>query len=304
MKILKVLLIMMVVRAAAEPQDRCGNETRRVRIYIIDRSAPNRSWEDTVAVLTLAHTSGRGETFLFPRVADSSPPPNESAPGLIRGVIASPYFVELSLGGTVPVPRQGELVEQEPAAGPAKANSPAPEPPLSPQEILRRSHQGVCFARSIPESSLADPWTATITIRLENLTFISEEFQSPRLAHDSPEEAAARADRLLQELRRLAAESAGFMAMRPVVVGLMRELSKLAPSGFLDPTRAVEKDRQWCLALTRAMEVSCYQGDFGRIQELSIHCGPRLKEMQALLAHSKEKMSKPADPEVPPWEAK
>jgi hypothetical protein len=83
------------------------------------------------------------------------------------------------------------------------------------------------------------------------------------------------------------------------VVELMRDLSKLAPAGFEDGSGAVEKDRQWCLALARAVEDACYQGNTARIEELSRQCEPRLKEMQSQLAKLKGKEPL-QDPEAPP----
>src|SRR6185295_669375 len=128
------------------------------------------------------------------------------------------------------------------------------------------------FARKLPLSALSAPFTATVTIRLGNLTFTSEEFQGPRAGDERTEEIAARVGRTLEALRERSKDEVVFMDLRPVVVELLRDLSKLAPAGFEDGSGAVEKDRQWCLAMARAIEDACYQGDAARIQELSLQC--------------------------------
>ena len=273
-------------------QERNGEETREVRIYLIDRAAPDRVFKDAVAVLTLERPSGRGRTFLLPRVdMVATPGENRSGPGLIRGLAGTPYFVELTAGG-----------DAAPAA-PEKHEAPK-DKEMSAAEVLRRVHRGAYFARRIPAGLVSEPFTATVTIRMGDLTFTSEEFQGPRGSKDAPEEVAARVDRSLVGLTDRARRGAGFMDLRPAVVELTRDLSRLAPQGFEDTTGAFELNRQWCLAHARAIERACYDGNHEQIAELSLRCGPRLNEMTSFLTRSKDKPKEPEKepepaPEVP-----
>jgi len=141
-----------------------------------------------------------------------------------------------------------------------------------------------------------------VTIRIDTLTFTSEEFQGPRSAHDAPDDAAARVDETLQNLRNRAEESAKFMDLKPAADRLIRDLSKIAPAGFEDGSGEVERNRQWCLALARAIEDATDYGNSARVQELSLQCAPRMKEVRTLLEQMKkrEPVPTPATPETPP----
>src|ERR1051326_4333400 len=77
-------------------QDKPADESREIRIFLLDRIRPERTMKDAAASLTLERKSGRGETFLVPVATNVPTVPEESvAPGLIRGLISTPYFVEL-----------------------------------------------------------------------------------------------------------------------------------------------------------------------------------------------------------------
>ena len=81
------------------PADQDKTETREVRIYLLDRAKPDRDLKDAVAVLMIEQPNGRGKTFLLPRVAKGTPTPGEDrAPGMIRGLSGTSYFVELQTG--------------------------------------------------------------------------------------------------------------------------------------------------------------------------------------------------------------
>ena len=290
MKMLWVLLVGIISTGSVlRAQERKEEETREVRVYLIDRIAPDRVYKDAVAVLTLERPSGRGRTFLLPRVdMVATPGEKPSGPGIIRGLPGTPYFVELNVGDTAPP--AAEKHEEEPKGKEASSG-----------EILRRVHHGAYFAKRIPANLVSEPFTATVTIRMGDLTFTSEEFQGPRTAKDAPEEVAARVDRSLEALTDRARQAAGFMDLRPAVVELTRDLSKLAPQGFEDSTGAFELNRQWCLAHARAIERACYDGNHEQIAELSMKCGPRLNEMTSFLTRSKDKPKEPEkEPEPPP----
>jgi hypothetical protein len=259
-------------------QERSEGETREVRVYLIDRTRPDREFKDAVAVLTLERPSGRGRTFLMPRTAKHEAPP---AAGLIRGLTGTPYFVELNLGDAAPEPAANGEKQETPAGG-----------------ILRRVHQGAFFAQKVPAALVSEAFTATITIRMGDLTFTTEEFQGPRSPKDAPDQAMERIERSLAVLKERAEEQAGFMDLRPSVVDLLRDLSRLAPAGFEDVTGAFELDRQWCIAQARAIEKACYSGDTGWISELTLTSGPRVRQMKSVLARWKEKPPQP-EPELP-----
>ena len=294
MKTFWVLLVAILSTASVgdlPAQERKEEETREIRVYFIDRIAPDRVFMDAVAVLTLERPSGRGRTFLLPLVDRvATPGEKPSGPGIIRGLPGTPYFVELNVGDTAPP--AGENVEEPKGK----------EPPAG--EILRRVHHGAYFGKRIPAHLVSEPFTATVTIRMGDLTFTSEEFQGPRTSKDAPEEVAARVDRSLEALTDRARRSAGFMDLRPAVVELTRDLSRLAPQGFADSTGAFELNRQWCLAHARAIERACYDGNHEQIVELSLKCGPRLNDMTSFLTRSKDKPKEPEKepepaPEVP-----
>lgn len=259
-------------------------ETREVRIYLIDRASPDRDFKDAVASVTLEPPSRRGRTFLFPRIARGATAP--VGPGMIRGLQASPYFVELNFGEVAaPVPA-------DEGAPPAEKDS--------GREILRRVHdKGACFAQKIPVDLLRPPFIATITIRLGNATFTSEEFQAPPPRNGASEKIVDRVEKVLEDLKTRAGETSSFMELRPAVVQLQRELAHLAPAGFEDATGAFEIHRQWCLARARAIERACTDGDSDRIVELSRQCGPRLKEMQSIAAGPRKKKEAEPPLEVP-----
>jgi hypothetical protein len=294
MKTFWVLLVAILSTASVRDlraQERKEEETREIRVYLIDRIAPERVFKDAVAVLTLERPSGRGRTFLLPRVdMVATPGEKPSGPGILRGLAGTPYFVELNVGDSAPPAAEKEK-EEEPKGT-----------EMSSGEILRRVHHGAYFAKKIPASLVSEPFTATVTMRLGDLTFTSEEFQGPRTGKDVPEEIAARVDRSLDALTDRARRAAGFMDLRPAVVELTRELSKLAPQGFEDSTGAFELNRQWCLAHARAIERACYDGNLERIVELSQRCGPRLNEMTSYLTRSKDKQKEPVKEPEPPTE--
>jgi hypothetical protein len=296
-----VLAVGSFCEARPGVQDTPGEETRDVRIYVLDRTTPDRSFKDAAAVLTLSRKSGRGQTILIPRAAKESPPLAEgSAPGLIRSLISTPYFVEMDLGDGMSAPRREQA--ERPAA-PAKGEKSDGAPvPLAAQEVLRRARKGTWFSRRLPASAFSEPFTATVTIRIGASSFTSEEFQGPRSVDETPEDAAARVDRTLENLRGRAKEQAGFMDLKPAADELIRDLSKLAPAGFEDTSGEIEQHRQWCLALARAIEDSCYQGNTARVQVLSEQCGPRMKEIHGLLEEKRkyEPVPTPATPETPP----
>jgi hypothetical protein len=290
---MKTMWVVLLALASSAPvrelrgQERKEEETREVRVYLIDRASPDRVYKDAVAVLTIERPSGRGRTFLLPRVdLVATPGEKPAGPGLIRGLMGTPYFVELNVGDTAPAAREKE---EEPK-----------DKEVSSGEILRRVHHGACFTKKIPAGLVTEPFTATVTIRLGDLTFTSEEFQGPRTAKDAPREVAARVDRLLAGLTDRARSGASFMDLRPAVVELTRDLSKLAPQGFEDGSGAFELNRQWCLSQARAIERACYDGNHEQIVELSQKCGPRLSEMTAALARSKDKeQEREKEPEPP-----
>lgn len=260
---------------------RADEETREVRVYLIDRTVPDRDFKDAVAVLTIERPTGRGRTFLLPRVAKRDAGAGETT-GLLRGLPGTPYFVELNLGAAAPPPKEERTDVVD---------------PKSAREVLRRVHEKGCFSQKIPASLVSEPFTATITIRLGTLTFTSEEFQGPRSKSDDLEEAGTRVDRTLALLKERAGQAAGFMDLRPAVVELIRDLARLSPAGFEDSTGAFELDRQWCLAQARAIEKACYDGDPSRIIDRAQACGPRLKSMQSTLAREKPPAALP-EPEV------
>jgi len=270
---------LLAALGAAQDQD----ETREVRIYLLDRAAADRTLKDSVAVLTVEQPSGRGRTILLPRVVKGAPTPGEDrAAGLIRGLTGTPYFVELQTGE---------------AAAPSRKEPETPQEKEKDRDVLEKIHRaGVFFARKIPASLLTGSFTATVTIRLANLTYTSEEFHGPR-PDVGLDEVASRVDRTLATLKQQGEETAGFMEIKPVVTRLKRELWQLAPAGFEDATGEFEHDRQWCLALARRIDDACDRGDGALVTELSLQSGPRLKRMKTMLAGAR-KESEPA-PEIP-----
>jgi hypothetical protein len=302
MSALAILFAASVSEARPGVQDTPGEDTRELRIFVLDRQTPDRSFKDAAAVVTLSRKSGHGQTILIPRGLQEAPaPPEGAAPGMIRSLILTPYFIEMDLGDAASAPRREEAPKPAPRADGEKKQGDTPAP-LGAEEILRRSRKGTWFARRVPASMLSEPFTATVTIRLGNVAFTSEEFQGPKFAHDTPEAAAERVDRTLATLRDRAKESAGFMDLKPAAEELIRDLSKMAPAGFEDTSGQIEQHRQWCLALARAINDSVDRGNSIRIQVLSEQSGPRLREIQELLAQKRkgEPVPTPATPETPP----
>jgi hypothetical protein len=278
MKTYWVLLVAFILTAPILdlPAQERKEETREVRVYLIDRVDPDRVFKDAVAVLTLERPSGRGRTFLLPRVdMVATPGEKPSGTGIIRGLPGTPYFVELNVGDTAP-PAPERIEEPKDKQIPAG-------------EVLRRVHHGAYFAKKIPANLITETFAATVTIRMGDLTFTSEEFQGPRTDKDAPEAVGTRVDQALDDLTDRARRSAGFMDLRPAAVQLTRDLSKLAPQGFEDASGAFELNRQWCLAHARAIERACYDANHEQIVELSQKCQPRLNEMNAFLGRSKDK---------------
>jgi hypothetical protein len=284
-------------------QDKPAGETREVRIFLLDRTHPERTLKDASASLTLERKSGRGETLLFPIETKLPSVPDESvAPGLIRGLISTPYFVLLDLGEP-PGARRGEEARKPEADHEAEkaAAASAADAPLSSQDVLRRARKGTWFSRKMPASAFSVPFTATVTIRLGALTYTTEEFQGPRSPHESPQELASRVDRSLERLQTRAAESASFMDLKPLAGELRRDLSKLAPAGFEDAGGEVERDRQWCLGLARAIDNACDLGNSGAMQQLCLEFKPRMKDLHARLGPPTPKEAEPVPtPETPP----
>src|SRR5689334_15882373 len=152
---------------------------------------------------------------------------------MIRSLISTPYFVEMDLGDAATPPRRDAAPKAEaPPEGEKKADG-APAP-LPAEEVLRRARKGTWFARRLPASAFSEPFTATVTIRVGDLTWTTEEFQGPKSDHDTPEAAADRVDQSLAALRERAQDSGRFMDIKPAAEDLIRGLSKLAPAGFED----------------------------------------------------------------------
>src|SRR5258706_13044628 len=101
-------------------QDKTQAEVREVRIYLLDRVSPDRALKDSVAVLTVERRGGRGTSYLLPRVEKAAALSAEAAPGPIRGLLGSPYFVELVVGEGWPAPARGGTPRQDPAPGPGQ----------------------------------------------------------------------------------------------------------------------------------------------------------------------------------------
>lgn len=280
--LLAVFVAVIPARLAAHPRQHQSDEgLREVRIYIIQRTNPERPWNDAVAALTVERRFGRGATFFLPRINQiKSPPAEEVGKGVLRTLQGTPYFIELDLGETSQKHMRG-------TEAPSETWVDRPGVPKGAQEILQRAHRGVYFARAIPAALLSKPFSATVTIRLGSLTMTSEEFQVPPGAQPSYDEAARRAGQSLDALTKSSHEGRSFMDLRPSVVELIRNLGCLAPAGFEDNSGTVERDRQWCLAVARGIETACYDGNTGRVQNLCAECAPRLKAMQEFIQNMK-----------------
>jgi hypothetical protein len=235
---------------------------------------PARSLKGAVASLVVERESGESATYLLPLVEQTSPD-SGTAPGMIRGLVGTPYFVEMWIedGKAKPGPRA-------PGLAPGKPGHPAPGHLLTSEEVLHRAHRGPCFQQRIPASLLTGPYQATITVRLENETISSEQFQSPS---SPPKEAAAGALQAVEALWTHVEAGAKFMELKPLARDFTRNLEMLAPTGFACDRGAFEDDRQWCLSLGRAIEKACDQGNTGMLQNLSAQCKPPLHRMQEYL---------------------
>jgi len=251
-----------------------GSDTRDVRIYYLERSNPARSLKGAVASLVIERDSGESGTYLLPLMEPTLPEAGKET-GMIRALVGTPYFVELLLGdGTAKPGREPR------SAGHA---APAPRGPgqlLSAEEVLHRAHRGPCFGRPIPASILSGPYQATITLRFENETISSEQFQNPP---SPPKDALAGARRDIDELWNRGEAGAKFMDLKPLTQELTRNLEMLSPTGFADDVGSFEKDRQWCLSMGRAIEKACDEGNIGLVQALSSRCKPRLQKMEEFL---------------------
>jgi hypothetical protein len=247
-------------------------ETRDVRVYFLERATPARSLKGAVASLVVERDSGESATFLLPLVEQTSPDSGRE-PGMIRGFVGTPYFAELILDdGKAKAGREPRSEGQTPA-GPGH---PPPGRLLSAEDVLRRAHRGPCFEQKIPASILSGPYQATLTIRLESQTISSEEFQSPAFP---PKQAASAALRAVESLWSHVEEGGKFMDLKPLAREVMRNLAMLAPAGFKDDAGSFEQDRQWCLALGRAIEKACDEGNTGLVQNLSTQSKTRLQRM-------------------------
>jgi hypothetical protein len=290
MKTLPFAVALLLSGLASADQDKA--ETREVRIYVLDRTVPDRDYKDAAAVLTIDRpATGKGRTFLCPRVAKGTPTPGEDrATGMIRSLPGTPYFVELQTGEAAPRARQEDQPQKAKKEG----------APPSGAEVLKGVHtKGVYFAQKVPADLLTGTYTATVTIRIGNLTYTSEEFQGPGSETVALDDVAAKVDQSLTSLKTKAEEQSGFMDLKPAVTQLRRELAQLAPAGFEDGTGAFELDRQWCLSLARNIDEACDRGNTARVLELSQQCGPRLKNMQTMLARTRKEPAQEPEPEVP-----
>jgi hypothetical protein len=259
------LLASLFLGSAGAQAARTPDGSQLLRVYLLlDRQHPERIPEDTAVSMTLQSRSGRGETFLLARVAKA---PADGGVGAIRGLVGSPYFVEVVW----------------PGGGPKSAPS---------EDALRRAHQGPCFVANVPSSRIPEATSATVTVRRGESTWSSEEVQGPARSGDAEETAIPDLERALRTIQDRAASGASFMMVKPAVEDLHRALARLAPAGFRDPTGAFEQERQWCLAMARAIDDACAYGKWGQIQNLSLSCGPRVKRMESMEAA-------PRAPEIP-----
>lgn len=301
--LLLVLLVLLPpnVPQSGPRQQTSGERLRELRIYLIDRVNPARSWKDAIASLTIERRTGTGTTILLPRVSRAEKSDDgRVAEGQIRTLIGTHYFVELSMGQLdTSLDQRKHLQELQPSPDSDSRQDRKDHQAPSSEEILRIVHRGPCFVRNVPESTLAEPFTATVTIRIGSQSLTSEEFQSPQEAHTGYDEVAARVGESLELVTNRSREGASFMDLRPAVVELIRGLSQLAPAGFEDTSGTVERNRQWCLALARGMENALYDGNTGSIVNLCLECGPRIREMHSFLKRSRPPEQPPVT-ETPP----
>ena len=260
-----VFLAGLFLESAGAQAARIPDGSQLLRVYLIlDRQHPERVPDDTAVSMTLQSRSGRGETLLLARAAKE---PADVGAGAVRGLVGSPYFVELAW----------------PGGGPKTTPT---------GEALSRVHQGPSFIAIVPSSRISEATSATVTVRWGESTWSSEEFQGPALPAETEETAIADLERALRTIQDRSASGASFMMMKPAVDDLIRALARLAPAGFRDSTGAFEHERQWCLAVARAIGNACAYGEWGQIQNLSLSCGPRVKRMESMEAV-------PRAPEIP-----
>jgi len=275
------LTVLALALGSAQDPGASSDEKIDVRVFLIDKSRPERLYKNAAASLTIVNPSGKSTTVLLPVVPKGAAPAADEV-GSIRGLVGTPYFVELHAGGLL---RESD---------PAPAAEPDPKKPTA-RDILNRVHQGTPFVGRIDKSLVAEPFTATVTIRLENLAFTSEEFDAKPCPETTPD-AAAQVACALELLKAKSEENAPFMVLRPLALDLLRSLARLAPAGFEDLSGDLERHRQWCLAMARRIEDACAGGQAAKIPELCLQSGPRLREMQSAL--SKEKAPPSETPDV------
>ena len=249
------LLAGLLLASAGAQESRIPDGSQPLRVtLILDWQHPERVPDDTAVSMTLQSRAGRGETLLLARATRSGANGGE---GAIRGLVGSPYFVELSWPG---------VASKSPPAG----------------EVLRRAHQGPSFVAMVPSSRISDVTSATVTVRRGDSTWSSEEFQGPALPAETEAAAVADLERALQTIRDRTNAGASFMMVKPAAEDLIRALAKLAPAGFRDSTGAFELERQRCLGVARAIDNFCDYGEWAQIQNLSLTCGPPVKRMQSM----------------------
>jgi len=257
-------------------------DTREVRIYFLDRPVPRRPLKNAVASLTVIKSSSQSATYLLPLVER---PDNTPVSGLVRELVSTPYFVEFVLNDEAAPKEPGQL-----GVVPGGPVHETPGQPLNAADVLRRAHAGPCFMKRIPASMLSGPYQFSITLRLDNQTLSTEEIPSDVSPPAEAVEGALQATRTMWD--RVEAGTT-YMELKPVTRDFMKNLIKLARTGFEDDTGKFELDRQWCLAQARAIEKACDEWTPALVQLLSKQCEPRLKQMQAFVAGLKKPASSP-----------
>jgi len=141
---------------AASPAPEATADTREVRLYFLDRATPARSLKGAVASLVVERESGGSATFLLPLV-EQTMPDSGRGPGMIRGLVGTPYFVELMVEDGKAKPGRAS---PSPGLPSVKPGHPAPGQLLTSEEVLRRAHRGPCFEQKIPAHLLSGPYQA------------------------------------------------------------------------------------------------------------------------------------------------
>jgi len=283
--LLRTLLATLLTMTLAAPvlvEGKEGPETREVRIYFLDRPVPRRPLKNAVASLTVTKSSSQSATYLLPLVER---PDNTPVSGLIRELVSTPYFVEFVQNDASAPKEPGQL-----GVVPGGPVHETPGQPLNAADVLRRAHAGPCFMKRIPASMLSGSYQFAITLRLDNQTLSTEEIPSDV---SSPGEAVEGALQAIRTLWDRAEGGTTYMELKPVSRDFMKNLVKLARTGFEDDTGKFELDRQWCLAQGRAIDKACDEWNPGLVQLLSKQCEPRLKQMQAFIAGLKKPSSSP-----------